>query len=178
MDDQINWSACRENVLFKLQRFASLQRPGPALIGLYQAVLNRNETFTQYFSDVHLESYDAESKLREQIEIPPWKPDPEDPDSANEVILSWVNIVRHGVFEQQEDGSYFCRAQGQIVEIDADLHKLIRMLQAMLPGNCPTWPSSADADREWEISLSIEADILSEINHQTKCPYLPHTHIH
>jgi hypothetical protein len=175
MDDQINWSACRENVLFKLQRFASLRRPGPALIGLYQAVLNRNETFTQYFSDVHLESYDDESILREQIGVPPWEPDPEDPDSANEVILSWVNIVRHGDFEQHEDGSYFCRAQGKIVEINEHLHKAIMMLQSMLPRHCPAWPSSADVDRESEISLSIEADISSEIDYQTKCPYLPHT---
>lgn len=172
-DHSINWGACRENALFQLQRFESLPRAGPALIRSYQAVLDRDETFTQYFSDEHLESYDAEANLRNQIGIPPpCLSDPEDPGSESEVILSWVNIIRHGDFEKQPDGSFLCRTQGKIVEIDESLHTAIGMVRSMLPITCPVWPSPADVDRESKISLAIEADVLEELNNQTKCPYL------
>lgn len=173
-DHSINWGAYREGVLFQLPRFESLPRGGPALIQSYEAVVKRNETFTQYFSEEHLESYDIEANLREQLGIgPPCLSDPEDPESESEDILSWVNIFRRGDFEKQPDGSYLCRFQGKVVKIDETVHKAIAIHRSLLPAFCPTWPSPADVDKEFQISLAIEADVSEELNNGIKCPYLP-----
>ncbi|KAI2711923.1 hypothetical protein CBS147332_5559 [Penicillium roqueforti] len=156
----IKWGTCREGVLSQLQRFESLPQDGLKLMESYQAVLDNDETFTQYFSDKPLESYTIETRLRETLGIRPPR--------QNNPSISWVNIFRHGSFEKQSDGSYYCYDEGKLVEIDKSLHKCILLNRCFLPTNSYLWPSPADAEREAEVTLAIEADILDEIDKKIK----------
>jgi hypothetical protein len=140
----------------------------------YQAVLDNDETFTQYFSDEPLESYTIESRLRETLGIrPPSSSDSESSRDKNDPSISWVNIFRHGSFEKQSDGSYHCYDQGNLVKIDESLHKSILLNRCFLPATSYLWPSPADAERESEVTLAIEADILDEIDRKVKCADFP-----
>ncbi|KAJ5796839.1 uncharacterized protein N7518_005379 [Penicillium psychrosexuale] len=156
----IKWGTYREGVLSQLQRFESLPQDGLKLMESYQAVLDNDETFTQYFSDKPLESYTIETRLRETLGIRPPR--------QNNPSISWVNIFRHGSFEMQSDGSYHCYDEGKLVEIDKSLHKCILLNRCFLPTNSYLWPSPADAEREAEVTLAIEADILDEIDKKIK----------
>ncbi|KAJ5836349.1 hypothetical protein N7447_002375 [Penicillium robsamsonii] len=160
----IKWGTYREGVQSQLQKFESLPQHGLALIQSYQAVIDNDETFTQYFSDEPLESYTIESRLRETLGIR----SPSSSDTENGPSISWVNIFRHGSFEKQSDGSYYCYDQGNRVQIDESLHKSILLNRCFLPANSYLWPSSADAERESKITLAIEADILEEIDKNIK----------
>lgn len=175
MDDSdraINWGAYREGVLSTLPRFESLPRGGVALIRSYQDVLDRDETFTQYFSDQRLKSYDTEANIRKTLGIgPPCLSDPEASGSANEAIISWTNIFRHGDFEKQPDGAYLCRMQGRLVEIDESVHKSIMLTRCIFPQGSQAWPDHVDVKREYEISLEVEDDVRNEIKSQAKCQY-------
>ncbi|KAJ5164901.1 uncharacterized protein N7500_006731 [Penicillium coprophilum] len=163
-NQSIKWGTYREDVRFQLQKFESLPQDGFALMQSYQAVLDNDETFTQYFSDEPLESYTIESRLRETLGIrPPCSSDPENGPS-----ISWVNIFRHGSFEKQSDGTYHCYDQGNRVQIDESLHKSILLNRCFLPANSYLWPSPADAERESEITLAIEADVLDELDRNIK----------
>ncbi|KGO62959.1 hypothetical protein PEX2_044820 [Penicillium expansum] len=162
----IKWGTYREGVRSQLQRFESLPQDGIALMQSYQAVLDNDETFTQYFSDEPLESYRIETRLRETLGIPP----PSLSDSEKNPSISWVNIFRHGSFEKQTDGSYHCYDQGNLVQIDESLHKSILLNRCFLPANSYLWPSPADAERESEVTLAIEADVLDELD--TKIKYV------
>ncbi|CAG8188414.1 unnamed protein product [Penicillium nalgiovense] len=165
----IKWGTYREGVRSQLQRFESLPQDGLALMQSYQAVLDNDETFTQYFSDKLLESYIIESRLRETLGIrPPSSSDSESSRDKNDPSISWVNIFRHGSFEKQSDGSYHCYNQGNLVKIDESLHKSILLNRCFLPANSYLWPSPADAERESEVTLAIEADILDEIDRKIK----------
>ncbi|OQE87746.1 hypothetical protein PENNAL_c0019G00261 [Penicillium nalgiovense] len=165
----IKWGTYREGVRSQLQRFESLPQDGLALMQSYQAVLDNDETFTQYFSDKLLESYIIESRLRETLGIrPPSSSDSESSRDKNDPSISWVNIFRHGSFEKQSDGSYHCYDQGNLVKIDESLHKSILLNRCFLPANSYLWPSPADAERESEVTLAIEADILDEIDRKIK----------
>ncbi|KAJ6186139.1 hypothetical protein N7519_007440 [Penicillium mononematosum] len=165
----IKWGTYREGVRSQLQRFESLPQDGLALMQSYQAVLDNDETFTQYFSDEPLESYTIESRLRETLGIhPPSSSDTESSRDQNDPSISWVNIFRHGSFEKQSDGSYHCYDQGNLVKIDEPLHKSILLNRCFLPANSYLWPSPADAERESEVTLAIEADILDEIDRKVK----------
>ncbi|KAJ5199358.1 hypothetical protein N7472_004562 [Penicillium cf. griseofulvum] len=159
----IKWGTYREGVLSQLPKFESLPQDGLALMQSYQAVLDNDETFTQYFSDEPLESYTVESRLRETLGIRPCSSDSEDGPS-----ISWVNIFRHGSFEKQSNGSYYCYDQGNLVQIDESLHKSILLNRCFLPANSYLWPSPADAERESEITLAIEADVLEELDKKIK----------
>ncbi|KAJ5360148.1 hypothetical protein N7517_009339 [Penicillium concentricum] len=160
----IKWGTYREDVRSQLQKFESLPQHGLVLMQSYQAVLDNDETFTQYFSDEPLESYTIESRLRETLGIRP----PCSSHVENGPSISWVNIFRHGSFEKQSDGSYYCYDQGNRVQIDESLHKSILLNRCFLPANSYLWPSPADADRESEITLAIEADVLEELDKNIK----------
>ncbi|CAP80325.1 hypothetical protein PCH_Pc12g06980 [Penicillium rubens Wisconsin 54-1255] len=159
-NNPIKWGVYREGVRSQLQRFESLPQDGLALMQSYQAVLDNDETFTQYFSDKPLESYTIESRVREILGIRP--------RDKNGPSVSWVNIFRHGSFEKQSDGSYHCYDQGNLISFDESLHKSILLNRCFLPENSCLWPSPADAERESEVTLAIEADILDEIDRKTK----------
>ena len=165
-NNPIKWGVYREGVRSQLQRFESLPQDGLALMQSYQAVLDNDETFTQYFSDKPLESYTIESRVREILGIRP--------RDKNGPSVSWVNIFRHGSFEKQSDGSYHCYDQGNLISFDESLHKSILLNRCFLPENSCLWPSPADAERESEVTLAIEADILDEIARKTKCAYFPY----
>ena len=144
------------------------------LMQSYQAVLDNDETFTQYFSDEPLESYTVETRLRQTLGIrAPSSSDSGPSRSENDASISWVNIFRHGSFERQSDGSYYCYDQGNLVQIDESLHKSILLNRCFLPANSYLWPSPTDAERESKITLAIEADVLEEIDQKIKCPYFP-----
>ncbi|KAF4763302.1 hypothetical protein HAV15_000538 [Penicillium sp. str.  len=120
----IKWWTYREGVRSQLPKFESLPQDGLRLMQSYQAVLDNDETFTQYFSDEPLESYTVETRLRQTLGIhPPSSSDSGPSRSENDASISWVNIFRHGSFEKQSDGSYYCYDQGNLVQIDESLHK-------------------------------------------------------
>jgi hypothetical protein len=168
----IKWGVYREGARSQLPRFESLRREGPALIQAYQDVLDRDETFTQYFSDDRLQSYELESNLRALLGIrPPLVDEPESSNIQNDVSLSWVNIFRHGKFEKRDDGFYQCRMQGRLVKIDETMHKAILVNRCFLPPNSEPWVSAADVEKEADVNLSIEADVLNELHTQIKCIY-------
>ncbi|KGO75853.1 hypothetical protein PITC_032990 [Penicillium italicum] len=160
----IKWGTYRKDVRSQLQKFESLPQDGLALMQSYQAVLDNDETFTQYFSDEPLESYMIETRLRETLGIRP----PCSSDSKNNPSISWVNIFRHGNFEKQSDGSYHCYDQGNLVQIDESLHQSILLNRCFLPANSYLWPSPTDAERESEITLAVEADVLDELDKKIK----------
>ncbi|CAI7569839.1 unnamed protein product [Penicillium glandicola] len=165
----IKWGTYREGVRSQLQKFQSLPQDGLTLIQSYQAVLDNDETFTQYFSEEPLESYTIETRLRETLGIrPPCSSDCEPSRSENNPSISWVNIFRHGSFEKQSDGSYHCYDQGNLVQIDESLHKSILLNRCFLPANSYLWPSPTDAERESEVTLAIEADVLDELDKNIK----------
>ncbi|KAJ5603187.1 hypothetical protein N7537_006143 [Penicillium hordei] len=166
---QIKWGTYREGVRSQLPKFESLPQDGLMLMQSYQAVLDNDETFTQYFSDEPLESYTVETRLRETLGIrPPSSSDSGPPRSENDASISWVNIFRHGSFEKQSDGSYYCYDQGNLVQIDESLHKSILLNRCFLPANSYLWPSPTDAERESRITLVIEADVLEELDRKIK----------
>lgn len=170
----IKWWTYREGVRSQLPKFESLPQDGLMLMQSYQAVLDNDETFTQYFSDEPLESYTVETRLRQTLGIrAPSSSDSGPSRSENDASISWVNIFRHGSFERQSDGSYYCYDQGNLVQIDESLHKSILLNRCFLPANSYLWPSPTDAERESKITLAIEADVLEEIDQKIKCPYFP-----
>ncbi|KAJ5512791.1 hypothetical protein N7463_002343 [Penicillium fimorum] len=164
LNHPIKWGTYREGVQSQLQKFESLPHHGLTLMQSYQAVLDNDETFTQYFSDEPLESYTIESRLRETLGIRP----PCSSDAENNPSISWVNIFRHGSFEKQSDGSYYCYDQGNRVQIDESLHKSILLNRCFLPANSYLWPSPTDVERESTITLAIEADVLDELDKNIK----------
>jgi hypothetical protein len=169
----IKWGTYHEGVRSKLPKFKSLPHDGFELTKSYQAVLDSQETFTQYFSDEPLESYTLESRLRETLGIsPPSASDPATSRSDNDPSLSWVGIFRNGVFEKQPDGSYQCDYQGKPVKIDESLHKSIQLNRCFAPADSDARPSSADVEQEAAITLAIEADVLDELDENIKCSYL------
>ncbi|KAJ5562547.1 hypothetical protein N7461_001308 [Penicillium sp. DV-2018c] len=148
-NQSINWGAYREGVQSELPRFESLQHDGPELTESYQAVLDRQETFTQYFSDTPLESYMLESRLRETLGI---------------ISPSTTDPSPDGVFEKLPDGSYQCDYQGKPVKIDESLHKSILLNRCFIPADSNAFPCSADVEKETAIILGIEADVLGELD--------------
>ncbi|CAI7590415.1 unnamed protein product [Penicillium crustosum] len=165
----IKWWTYREGVRSQLPKFESLPQDGLMLMQSYQAVLDNDETFTQYFSDEPLESYTVETRLRQTLGIrAPSSSDSGPSRSENDASISWVNIFRHGSFERQSDGSYYCYDQGNLVQIDESLHKSILLNRCFLPANSYLWPSPTDAERESKITLAIEADVLEEIDQKIK----------
>ncbi|OQD65814.1 hypothetical protein PENPOL_c005G07992 [Penicillium polonicum] len=165
----IKWGTCREGVRSQLPKFESLPQDGLMLMQSYQAVLDNDETFTQYFSDEPLESYTVETRLRNTLGIrPPSSSDSGPSKSENDPSISWVNIFRHGSFEKQGDGSYYCYDQGNLVQIDESLHKSILLNRCFLPANSYLWPSPTDVERESRITLAIEADVLEELDQKIK----------
>ncbi|KAJ5794769.1 hypothetical protein N7457_001368 [Penicillium paradoxum] len=168
-NNSIQWETYREGVRSQLANFESLPHDGFALTRSYQVVLDNNETLTQYCSDEPLESYTLEARLRETLGIrPSSSSDSESPRSQTHPSVSWVNIFRHGKFEKQENGSYHCYDQGKLVQIDEALHKNILVNRCFLPANSYMWPSHADVERESEVTLAVEADVIEELNKQIK----------
>ncbi|KAJ5775726.1 uncharacterized protein N7511_000737 [Penicillium nucicola] len=165
----IKWGAYREGARFQLPRFDSLNPEGPALLEAYQDVLDKDETFTQYFCDERLQSYELESNLRQLLGIrPPLVDEPESSNNQNDVSISWINIFRHGKFEKTDDDFYQCRMQGRLVKIDETMHKAILVNRCFLPPNTNPWVSAADVTKECEVNVSIEGDILNELHRQMK----------
>ncbi|KAJ5927102.1 hypothetical protein N7516_008875 [Penicillium verrucosum] len=165
----IKWGTYREGVRSQLPKFESLPQDDLMLMQSYQAVLDNDETFTQYFSDEPLESYMIETRLRKTLGIcSPSSSDSGPSRSENDASISWVNIFRHGSFEKQGDGSYYCYDQGNLVQIDESLHKSILLNRCFLPANSYQWPSPSDAERESKITLAIEADVLEELDKKIK----------
>ncbi|KAJ5145937.1 uncharacterized protein N7515_000501 [Penicillium bovifimosum] len=160
----INWGAYREGVQSELPKFKSLPHDGLKLTESYQAVLGRQETFTQYFSDEPLESYKLESRLRETLGISPSASGPSTSKTENDPSLSWVGIFRDGVFEKQPDGSYHCDYQGKTVNIDESLHRSILVNRCFITSDSNPLPSTADVEKEAAITLAIEADVLDELD--------------
>ncbi|KAJ5958867.1 uncharacterized protein N7479_006017 [Penicillium vulpinum] len=160
----IKWGTYREGARSQLQKFESLSQDDIALMKSYQAVLDNDETFTQYFSDEPLESYTIEKRLRETLGIRP----PSSSEAENGPSISWVNIFQYGSFEKESDGSYYCYDEGNRVQIDESLHKSILLNRCFLPANSYLWPTPADAEREAKITLAIEADVLDELDKKIK----------
>ncbi|KAK9859135.1 hypothetical protein MYU51_016177 [Penicillium brevicompactum] len=165
----INWGAYRKGVFSTLPRFDALPNGGFELVRSYQAVLDRNETFTQYFSDKHLESYGIEASLREEFGVgPPCLSDPENPADESAGIISWTTIFRSGDFIEQPDGRYLCHVHGKIVELDERIYRTIMISRRAFPPSSQAWPIHSDVDRELELSMAIEADVVNELNSQIK----------
>ncbi|CAG7934295.1 unnamed protein product [Penicillium olsonii] len=165
----INWGACREGAMSTLPRFASLGERATGLILAYQTVLDRDETFTQYYSEERLESYNIEASLREEFGVgPACLNDPGNPSPQRDFIISWATIFRDGVFEKKAEDRYLCRVQGRIVEIDESIHRTIMISRRAFPPAAQAWPIPADVEREYQLNLSIENDVSSELNDQIK----------
>ncbi|OQE26175.1 hypothetical protein PENFLA_c007G07808 [Penicillium flavigenum] len=153
----ISWGSER---YVPLQRFEDLQPPRHDLIRRYGEVLNRAQTFTQHFSKEPLKSYDIERSLSKNMGRDPscWNED------ANSASISWLDIVRHGDFEQQSDGSYHCSIQGRVLEFDPQSHDRVEFCRSHAVQISNSGPSHDEVKREAETTLRILTDISGELS--------------
>ncbi|KAJ6186150.1 hypothetical protein N7519_007451 [Penicillium mononematosum] len=153
----ISWGSER---YVPLQRFKDLQPPRHDLVRHYGDVLNTAQTFTQHFSREPLKSYDIERSLSKNMGRDPscWNED------ANSASISWLDIVRHGDFEQQSDGSYHCSIQGRVLEFDPQSHDRVEFCRSHAVQISNSGPSHEEVKREAETTLRILTDISGELS--------------
>ncbi|KAJ5237672.1 hypothetical protein N7489_007763 [Penicillium chrysogenum] len=153
----ISWGSER---YVPLQRFEDLQPPRHDLIRYYGEVLDTAQTFTQHFSKRPLKSYDIERSLSKNMGRDPscWNED------ANSASISWLDIVRHGDFEQQSDGSYHCSIQGRVLEFDPQSHDRVEFCRSHAVQISNSGPSHEEVKREARTTLRILTDISGELS--------------
>ncbi|KAF4763026.1 hypothetical protein HAV15_000542 [Penicillium sp. str.  len=164
----ISWGSERKALL---GRFEPLRSYRHDLVRSYREVLNTAQTFTQHFSKQPLKSYDMERSLSKNMGCDPsaWNKD------ANSTSICWLDIVRHGDFQQQPDGCYYCFIQGRVLEFNHELHDRVEFCRSHALQISNSGPSRADVEREAEITLEILTDISDELKDLSRCPYLPLT---
>lgn len=165
----ISWGSER---YVPLQRFEDLQPPRHDLIRYYGEVFDTAQTFTQHFSKRPLKSYDIERSLSKNMGRDPscWNED------ANSASISWLDIVRHGDFEQQSDGSYHCSIQGRVLEFDPQSHDRVEFCRSHAVQISNSGPSHEEVKREARTTLRILTDISGELSDFPRCSYLPPIH--
>lgn len=164
----ISWGSERKALL---GRFEPLRPYRHDLVRSYREVLKTAQTFTQHFSKQPLNSYDMERSLSKNMGCDPsaWNKD------ANSTSICWLDIVRHGDFQQQPDGCYYCFIQERVLEFNHELHDRVEFCRSHALQICNSGPSRADLEREAEITLEILTDISDELKDLPRCPYLPLT---
>ncbi|OQD97667.1 hypothetical protein PENSOL_c011G00103 [Penicillium solitum] len=152
----ISWGSERKALL---GRFEPLRSYRHDLVRSYREVLNTAQTFTQHFSKQPLKSYDMERSLSKNMGCDPsaWNKD------ANSTSICWLDIVRHGDFQQQPDGCYYCFIQGRVLEFNHELHDRVEFCRSHALQISNSGPSRADVEREAEITLEILTDISDEL---------------
>lgn len=164
----ISWGSERKALI---GRFEPLRSYRHDLVRSYREVLKTAQTFTQHFSKQPLKSYDMERSLSKNMGCDPsaWNKD------ANSTSICWLDIVRHGDFQQQPDGCYYCFIQGRVLEFNHELHDRVEFCRSHAIQISNSGPSRADVEREAEITLEILTDISDELKDLSRCPYLPLT---
>ncbi|CAI7653257.1 unnamed protein product [Penicillium discolor] len=152
----ISWGSERKALL---GRFEPLRPYRHDLVRSYREVLKTAQTFTQHFSKQPLNIYDMEKSLSKNMGCDPsaWNND------ANSTSICWLDIVRHGDFQQQPDGCYYCFIQGRVLEFNHELHDRVEFCRSHALQICNSGPSRADLEREAEITLEILTDISDEL---------------
>ncbi|CAI7672900.1 unnamed protein product [Penicillium palitans] len=152
----ISWGSERKALI---GRFEPLRSYRHDLVRSYREVLKTAQTFTQHFSKQPLKSYDMERSLSKNMGCDPsaWNKD------ANSTSICWLDIVRHGDFQQQPDGCYYCFIQGRILEFNHELHDRVEFCRSHAIQISNSGPSRADVEREAEITLEILTDISDEL---------------
>ncbi|CAG8895615.1 unnamed protein product [Penicillium egyptiacum] len=153
----ISWGSER---YVPLRRFEDLQSYRHDLIRYYGEVLDTAQTFTQHFSKQPLKSYDIERSLSKIMACDPsgWNKD------ANSTSICWLDIVRHGDFEQQSDGSYYCSIQGKVINFDPQIHDRVEFCRSHAAQISNSGPSHAEVEREAETTQKILTDISGELS--------------
>ncbi|OQE39831.1 hypothetical protein PENCOP_c006G08707 [Penicillium coprophilum] len=152
-----------------LQRFKDLQSSRHDLIRYYVEVLERAETFTQHFSNQPLKSYDMERSLRKNMGCDPPCLD----NDVNSTSICWLDIVRHGIFQEQSDGCYNCSIQGKVFAHDQQLHHRVEFCRTHVPHISDSETSNEEVEREVESTQEILTDISDELSDVSRCSYFP-----
>ncbi|KAJ5199374.1 hypothetical protein N7491_000069 [Penicillium cf. griseofulvum] len=156
----ISWGSERS---VPLQRFESLQPHLQDQIRYHGEVLETAQTFTQHSPKHTLKSYDMERSLRKIMGRDPSCLD-EDADSTS---ICWLDIVRHGDFQEQSDGYYHCSVQGKVFVHDQEIQDKVEFCKNHAIHISNSGPSHEDMQREVEVSM----EILADMSNQLKCPY-------
>ncbi|KAJ5196783.1 hypothetical protein N7449_007262 [Penicillium cf. viridicatum] len=162
----ISWGSERKVLIGRFEPFRSYRHD---LVRSYREVLKTAQTFTQHFSKHPLKSYDMERSLSKNMGCDPsaWNKD------ANSTSICWLDIVRHGDFQKQLDGCYYCFIQGRALEFNHELHDRVEFCRSHAVQISNSGPSCADVEREAEITLDILTDISDELKDLSRCPYSP-----
>lgn len=162
----ISWGSERGALL---GRFEPLRSYRHDLVRSYREALKTAQTFTQYFSEQPLKSYDLERSLSKNMGCDPsaWNQD------ANTISICWLDIVRHGDFQKQPDGCYYCFIQGRALKFNHELRDRVEFCRSHAPQISNSGPSRADVEREAEITLEVLTDISDELKDFLRCQYLP-----
>ncbi|KAL2696200.1 hypothetical protein AAEP93_002614 [Penicillium crustosum] len=152
----ISWGSERGALL---GRFEPLRSYRHDLVRSYREALKTAQTFTQYFSEQPLKSYDLERSLSKNMGCDPsaWNQD------ANTISICWLDIVRHGDFQKQPDGCYYCFIQGRALKFNHELRDRVEFCRSHAPQISNSGPSRADVEREAEITLEVLTDISDEL---------------
>lgn len=164
----ISWGSERH---VPLRRFEDLQPNRHDLVRYYGEVLETAQTFTQHFSKQPLKSYDMERSLRKNMGCDPSCLD----EDENSTSICWLDIVRHGDFQQQNDGCYHCFIQGKVFVHDQELHNRVDFCRSHALQISNSGPSYADVEREAEATKEILTDISKELRDVLKCAYFSST---
>ncbi|CAI7647269.1 unnamed protein product [Penicillium glandicola] len=89
-------------------------------------------------------------------------------EDANSTSICWLDIVRHGDFQQQSDGCYHCSIQGKVFIHDQQLHNRVEFCRSHAPDISNAGPSHADVKREVGTTLEILTDISDELGDLSK----------
>ncbi|KAJ5518836.1 hypothetical protein N7453_001258 [Penicillium expansum] len=153
----ISWGSERH---VPLRRFETLQSARRDLIRYYREVFETAQTFTQHFSKQPLNSYEMERSLRKNMGCGPSCLD----EDASSTSICWLDIVRHGEFQQQSDGCYHCYIQGKVFVHDEQLHNRVDFCRSHALHISNSGPSDADIERESKATLDIFTDISNELS--------------
>ncbi|KAJ5360140.1 hypothetical protein N7517_009331 [Penicillium concentricum] len=151
----ISWGSER---YVPLQRFKDLQSHRHDLIRYHGEVLETAQTFTQHFSKQPLQSYDMERSLKKNMGCGPSCVN-EDADSTS---ICWLDIVRHGNFQEQSEG-YYCFIQGKVFFHDQQLQNRVDFCRSYALHISNSGPSHEEVEREVEATMEILTDISNEL---------------
>ncbi|KAJ5794775.1 hypothetical protein N7457_001374 [Penicillium paradoxum] len=143
----------------EIQRFEVLQKLRASFLNSYQEVLDRRQTFTQFFSLRSLRSCELEKELEKRMGCKPIFLGA--PTSGTPV--GWLDIVRHGRFQRQDDSCYQCTIQGRSIKLDRQLHSLVEFCRSLALDVSKSQPHQEDVQREFRTNLGILTDLENEI---------------
>ncbi|KAJ5958873.1 uncharacterized protein N7479_006023 [Penicillium vulpinum] len=147
-----------------IRRFEDLQPDRHDLLRSYEEAIETGQTFTQYFSNQPLESYEMDRSLRKNMGCDPSPLD----ENANTISVCWLDIVRQGDLQQQGDGCYHCSIQGKVFVFDQQLHDRVEFCRSHALQISHSGPSYEDVEREVETTMGIWTDISKQITDSLK----------